>query len=282
MRHALATLRGGALCAALLASLAPRAVRAQEGSWRELEPGLELATFAAAGDPTAPGRGITVLRVDPRRWELTVHTATALGEGGGLSARAWAEREGLVAAINAGMFDVDGRRHVGYLKDGGHVNSPRANGYLSVAAFSPLRDGEPPFRIFDLDAGERLEQIAARYGRVVQNLRLIARPGVDRWEPQEKRWSEAALAEDRAGRALLVYCAPRLSMHELNERLLALPLEVVAAHHLEGGTQAQLFVRAGGVRVDLVGGHEAGAGPGVVAWPIPNVIGVRRRADAPR
>jgi len=251
--------------------------------WQTLEPGLELGVFPAAGDPRAAGRGITVLRVDPARYELTLHTATGIGRSSGLSARAWAEREGLVAAVNAGMYDVDGRRHVGFLKDGAHVNSPRANGYLSAAAFAPRAPGDPPFRIFDLDETS-IESVAARYGRVVQNLRLIARPGVNRWAPQDKGWYEAALAEDREGRALVIFCTRPLSMHDLNRRLLELPLGVVAANHLEGGAEAQLHVRVGEFRLDLVGGFEAGAGgylPNPVAWPLPNVIGVRRRHPVP-
>ena len=62
--------------------------------------------------------------------------------------------------------------------------------------------------------------------------------------------------------------------------LLALPLILVAAQHLEGGSQAQLFVSAGGETVEFVGGYEgtlAASDPGRTARPIPNVLGVRAR-----
>lgn len=275
-----------AIVVTLLTVGAPRAGRgevrpADAEPWRILAPGLELAAFPVGAEQGGGGQEITVLRIDCGLWELTLHErAGDAGEAGGRSARDWVEGEGLVAAINAGMFATDGRTHVGYMRDGTRANNPRVNAYLSAAAFEPRLPGLPPFRIFDLDSGKLLD-LAAAYGRVVQNLRLIARPGVNRWEPQEKRWSEAALAEDGAGRALFVFCRVPVSMHELNARLLELPLGVVAAQHLEGGGEAQLSVRVGEVRLDLVGGLGAGfdaaADAGGFAWPIPNVIGVRPR-----
>ena len=122
-----------------------------------------------------------------------------------------------------------------------------------------------------------------RYRRVVQNLRMVKRPGENRWSSQERRWSEAALGEDREGRALLIFCGAPLPLDRLIEALLALPLGLVAAQHLEGGTQAQLFVAAGGQTIELVGGYEgvfSRAEANRPAWPIPNVIGVRARRRA--
>jgi hypothetical protein len=118
------------------------------------------------------------------------------------------------------------------------------------------------------------------YRRVVQNLRMVKRPGESRWSPQERRWSEAALGEDREGRPLFIFCAAPLPLDRLIDALLALPLGLVAAQHLEGGSQAQLFIAAGGRTVEAVGGYEtAFAVPDAsrTARPIPNVIGVRPR-----
>jgi len=126
--------------------------------------------------------------------------------------------------------------------------------------------------------------VLARYRRVVQNLRMVKRPGENRWQPQSRRWSEAALGEDREGRALFIFCAAPLPLDRLIAGLLALPLGLVAAQHLEGGSQAQLFVAAGGERLELVGDHEGASAPseqGRPARPIPNVIGVRQRTSPP-
>jgi hypothetical protein len=250
---------------------------AADRAWTTLGDGLELGRFPLAGQGSPPAT-VHVLRVDPRRWELTLH---GLPSGGstGYTAREWSRREGLVAAINAGLYQEDYRTHSGYMRADGTIYSRGTNGYLSAAAFDPLNPQDPPFRLFDLD-DDPLEAVIGRYRRVVQNLRMVKRPGENRWSSQERRWSEAALGEDREGRALLIFCGAPLPLDRLIDAVLALPLGLVAAQHLEGGTQAQLFVAAGGQTVELVGGHEGvfpAPEPNRPAWPIPNVIGVRAR-----
>lgn len=264
----------------LLLLAAPPAVAA-DPSWTALGDGLELGRFPAAG-PGSPQAVIHVLRVDPRRWELTLHGLPS-GESDGWSAREWARREELVAAINAGMYQQDYRTHSGYMRADGTVFSRGTNSYLSAAAFDPLDKRDPPFRIFDLDVAP-LATVLARYRRVVQNLRLVKRPGESRWSQQQRRWSEAALGEDHDGRALLIFCGTPLPLDQLVGTLLSLPLGLVAAQHLEGGAQAQLFVAAGGQSVELVGGYEGIFAAPESDWPalpIPNIIGVRARSKPP-
>ncbi|MHB8835469.1 MAG: phosphodiester glycosidase family protein [Candidatus Methylomirabilia bacterium] len=254
--------------------LSPVAAGSAESPWIALGDGLELGRFPL------PGRDaqVQVLRVDPRRWELTLHGLRS-GDSGGYTAREWSRREGLAAAINAGLYQADYRTHSGYMRADGTVFSRGTNGYLSAAAFDPVNPNDPPFRIFELD-DDPLATVLQRYRRVVQNLRLVKRPAENRWAPQQRRWSEAALGEDREGRALLIFCGAPLPLDRLIEALLALPLGLVAAQHLEGGSQAQFFVAAGGQTIELVGGYEgilSTPDADRTAWPIPNVIGVRAR-----
>jgi hypothetical protein len=239
--------------------------------WRQLEPGLELGRFATRDTLPDPEGDLVILRVDPQRWELRLLTATVGAGAKHRSARMWCEEFGLVAAINAGMFQRDRRTHVGYLQVGGEVLSAHTNSYLSAVAMGPRRSGLPPFRIFDLDIVP-LTEVLADYNDVAQNLRLIKRPGTNRWSVQTRRWVEAALGEDGSGRALLIYCETPYPMYLLNGLLLALPLDLVCAQHLEGGGDAQFHV----AHQHFTGGFQ-GAADKIVSWPIPNVIGVRRR-----
>lgn len=267
-----------ALAAAILLAGAPAA----RAGWKELAPGLDLGTFRLEG-PGADAE-LQALRVDAARWDLGLYLASEHDMKRGLPARSWAEEFGLVAVINAGMFGTDWVTHVGHLRNGRHVNNANRNVYKSVAGFRPRegRDDVPPFAIHDLDLpGAAMDSVIARYECVVQNLRLIKRPRENRWTPQERRWSEAALGEDEKGRALFLFCRTPLAMHDFNERVLAVKdLRLVAAQHLEGGPQAQLYVRAGGQEREWVGGRAEtwgdpeGSG---IAWPVPNVIGVRAR-----
>ncbi|MFN8178075.1 MAG: phosphodiester glycosidase family protein [bacterium] len=247
--------------------------------WQTLAPGLDLGTFPLA-DVTPPAE-LTALRVDPHLWDLDVFSATGSNLERGLNAKEWCEKLDLVAAINAGMFDTDSRTHIGYLRSADHVNSAHRNSYQSVAAFQPKQADLPAFQIVDLDLpGASFDSLLARYDCLVQNLRLIKRSRENRWQPQPKAWSEAALGEDSQGRALFLFCRTPFSMHDLNAQLLAAALDLVCAQHLEGGPQAQLFVRAGKVEQEMVGSYQADLRDTAVnetAWPIPNVIGVRRK-----
>jgi len=238
--------------------------------WRTLAPGMELRELAVSA--RQPGsQPIVVLRMDPSRWEITLVSGSGTGESASRTARAWAGRHRLAAAINAGMYATDGTTHVGYMECDGGVRSKSVNAYRSVAAFSPKRAGEPRFRLIDIRGRAEMERLRARYACLVQNLRLVQRPGVSRWSQQPKKWSEAALGEDRQGRILFLFSPTPFSMHDLIQELLASDLGLVAAQHLEGGGPAQLYIHVDGFEREMAGSLGA-------AVPIPHVLGVRPRS----
>ncbi|MCP4656471.1 MAG: phosphodiester glycosidase family protein [bacterium] len=252
--------------------------------WQSLAPGMELGKFRVSNPSVHGDSQITMLRVDPQRWDLTFVGISRTGAAAGLTAREWSKKHNLVAAINAGMFATDYRTHVGYLRSRDHVNNKNINRYQSVAAFDPRSQQLPRFRMFDLDApGVSMTTILRDYSSAIQNLRLIKRPGENRWSQQNKKWSEAALGEDRAGRILFIFSRSRFSMHDLNKKLLALDIELVAAQHLEGGPEAQLYVGIGDLELEMSGSYETSFNENdenKFAWPVPNILGIRPRATA--
>ena len=101
-------------------------------------------------------------------------------------------------------------------------------------------------------------------------------------EPVEELngFDHTALGEDSEGRALLIFCWSPYSMHDLNDILLSLPIDIVAAQHVEGGPEAQLYISVGETQLEILGSYETGFRENDSndrAWPIPNVIGVRPR-----
>jgi len=137
----------------------------------------------------------------------------------------------------------------------------------------------PAAVMVDLDAPGAEAGLAA-YGTVVQNLRLIRAPGRGVWGKQERRWSEAAVAADKSGRILFIFSRRPYAMQELNDKLLALPLGITAAMHVEGGPEASLSIHAGGVDLDLNGSFETGFNENDderAQWPIPNLLAVPRK-----
>jgi hypothetical protein len=250
--------------------------------WTTLEPGLELGEFYGKTPSLFSSGKITILRMDPELWEIKLYTRQEFGYEKNIPAREWSRRHQLIAAINAGMYLQDQYTHVGYLQAGELTQSTRISSYQSLAAFSPRVDGIPAFRIFDLDEQDAdFEKITGDYNQVVQNLRLIKRPGENRWSQQDRRWNEAALGEDKQGRMLFIYSRNLLSMHDLNNTLLGLPIDLVAAQHLEGGKEAQLYINHPRHTEDVRNSFDSpflANGSRLRAWPIPNVIGISRKA----
>ena len=254
-------------------------------SWRSLAPGVDLGTFVSSCRSPVGDSRVTVLRIDPNLWELQFVGLSQTGESAGRTARQWCEKHELVAATNAGMFGTDFKTHLGYLRWRGHVYNGHVNGYQSVAAFDPVEDRQlPRYRIFDLDdVGVTMAAILRDYASAVQNLRLVKRPGSSRWSQAEKRWSEAALGEDTQGRILFIFSRSPFTMHDLNRELLSMGIGVVAVQHLEGGPEAQLYLHLGHEELEMFGSYETSFrtnDDNAAPWPIPNVLGIRRRAVA--
>jgi Phosphodiester glycosidase len=249
--------------------------------------------YAAVVPPCIPAspiktrdQALHLVRVDPSKARLKTLVVSQLG-GANLTAAGWAKKHRLALVINLGMYQNDHRTHVGYARTSGHINSRSWVGqYLSALALDPRRPKlSPAAAMVDLAPG-RGKALLDRYGTVVQNLRLIrssdGKKGVNVWSraTANKRWSEAALAQDRRGRLLFVFARAPYAMTELNRILLELPLEVVRAQHLEGGPEASLSIHAGGVNLDLCGSYETGfvlSDDNREQWALPNVLGVVRR-----
>jgi Phosphodiester glycosidase len=269
------------LCLFSLASLS--ASRAAS-DWKSIAPGMDFI-YITAKSPTFVGDSrIFILRMDPNLWQLEPVGISQTGESGGHTARDWSQRYKLSVAINAGMFATDMKTHLGYMAFGAHTNNSHQNNYQSVAAFEP-RDSKftPKFRIFDLDAPEvHFADIQKNYASALQNLRLIKRPGTNQWSQQDRKWSEAALGEDDTGRILFIYSRSPFSMHDLNNELLSAGIGLVAAQHLEGGPEAQLYLHVGNVEMEMYGSYETNFkenDSNSSAWPVPNILGARPRTS---
>lgn len=95
---------------------------------------------------------------------------------------------------------------------------------------------------------------------------------------QQKKWSEAALGEDKSGNVLFIFSRAPFSMHDFNQELLGLGIDIVAAQHLEGGPEAQLYFKIDSWELEIFGSYETGFkenDDNSISWPIPNVLGIR-------
>jgi len=245
---------------------------APEVAWRAVARGVTYATIALPSRPPIGDGQLHVVKVDPSKARLRAFAVSQLG-GAARTARQWRDEFRLVAVINAGMYDADYSRHTGYFRLGDHVNSSRwVKSYQSILLLDPRKAGLPRAAIHD--AGDHAPD---DYETVVQNLRLIRAPGASVWAENGRRWSEAAVAMDGSGAILFLFSRSPYSMHELNRNLLALPLDIVRAMHVEGGPEASLSVQGGEIDLSLSGSYETRSNENdgnQHQWPLPNVLGV--------
>jgi len=256
----------------------------QSSPWIRIDEGLHYSDFKVPPRFKADDARVLVVRIDPKVYDFRLLAASELSSGNvALNAREWAAKYNLIAATNAGMFQADLKSSVGYMKNYSHINNPRRHRtYSSVFAFNPRKADLPPSILLDTDTKD-MKQIIAEYHTVIQNLRLIKRPRLNVWPQQDKRWSEAALGQDQDGAVLFIVSGSAFTMHEFGNILLALPIKLECAQHLEGGPLASLYLRHKGTEIRRAGSYEltsAAANRGSKDdgfLPIPNVIGITKK-----
>lgn len=268
-------------CILALQALCVLVVPVQAKEWKSLGPGLELRRFfipEPSAEATDPPGVLAVLRISPAH---RLALGAALRSGGTRTMQDWAEQEEFLATINAGMFRADDRlRSTGHMRDAEvTINAFLHPQYGAFLAFAPRESGLPSFRWLDRNANPDWRDILTHYAGVIQNYRLISPARENLWAPSERRHSAAAIGLDRVGNLLFIHCRPRLSMHEFTQTLLDLPLDLIGAMYVEGGADAAMYVRAGGVEGRFVGEYENTffQGSNTNFWPTPNVLGVRAK-----
>ena len=246
--------------------------------WNPLEVGLEFGVFRAPTPSESGDSLIRVLRIDPAHFEFRLLNASAMPERESLTAKEWCERQHLVAAINASMYQEDYLSSVSLMRTKGHANNSHLTKDKSILAFHPLHAKLPQITILDRQC-DNFDEWMPKYATLVQSIRMISCKGKNVWRHNpEKRWSIASIGTDQAGRVLFIHARSAYSASELNDMLLKLPLQISRAMYVEGGSQAQLYVKSGEYECQLVGTHGTGGfNPYNGAQPIPNVVGILRR-----
>lgn len=244
--------------------------------WQQLAEGLEMGTFKATSPSEAGNSLINVLRIDPAIYKFQLLNASATADGELLTARQWSRKYGLVAAINASMYQTDYKSSVSLMLRPGHINNPRLSKDMTVLAFNRLSPGVPLVKIIDRQC-EDFTLWKKKYGTLVQSIRMISCTGRNVWQQQQRKWSTAVIATDQDGRVLFVHVRSLYSTHDLINILQSLPLRIARAMYAEGGPEAQLFVQSENDEYEFIGSHSHPNNMKLLSWPIPNVIGISLR-----
>lgn len=242
--------------------------------WRSVVEGVDYAEAQVVQEPLVGDGKFHLVRIDPYLANFVAAASTTDATQPRTAAQ-WSRERDMPVVFNAGMFEEDHRTHTGVFRFGTHVNSEKWIDKYKTVLVSRWID-QAKVEVLDT---EGLELDDSRTDLVVQNLRLVRRPGRNVWPQSPRQWSEVALAAASNGDIIVVFSRSPLSMHDFNARLLGLGLSIEAAMHLEGGPEASLSIHGGGIDLDLAGSYETGfleSDSNQRQWPLPNVLGVGR------
>lgn len=258
--------------------LDPCLVLSKDDPWRKVDEGLHVGEFTLPGKSKLDAEAITMVKINPKGYSFKLLSASEHGQIK-MTPKKWCQMYGLIAATNAGMYQKDGIRNVGYMKNFDHLNNPRLNtAYKAVLAFNPIEPNLPEVQIIDLKCQD-FERLRSKYRTLVQNIRMISCQQENVWSKQEKIWSMAVLGIDKSGNALFIFTRSPYSGYDFANILLDLPISIQNAMYLEGGQEASLYFSTKGVEFERIGFstslHENDLAP--VPRPVPNVIGIVKK-----
>ncbi len=249
--------------------------------WQKLSDGLELGFFHSPQPSETGDSIIRVLRIEPARYQLRLLNASASENGRPLSAKEWCRQNGLVAAINASMYQADLKASVSLMRTKSHINNPRLSKDMAILAFDRNSIDVPRLKIIDRRC-EDFKTWGKKYKTLIQSIRMISCEGENVWAQQDQKWSTAAIAVDYLGRVMFIHVGSLYSTHDLINILKKLPLDIDRAMYVEGGPQAQLYINIGTHEYEFVGSYKIEIEENMNALfsrPIPNVVGISLRKD---
>jgi hypothetical protein len=244
--------------------------------WKQLQPGLELGSFIPALKSKLDDSIVRILRIDLKYFEFRLLNASAQAKSERKSAKDWVLGNGLVAGINASMYQKNNLTSVSYMKTHDHINSAWVSKDRAFLAFDPMDKTKPSAKLFDRDC-ENFEKVRQQYKSLIQSIRMVSCKGENVWAQQEKKWSTAAIGMDSKGRMLFIHARSPYSTHDFINILLTLPIDLKRAMYVEGGKDAQLYINTGKDEFEFLGNYTTavdGTNGNSIAWPVPNLVGI--------
>lgn len=255
----------------------PKAVQ-----WKTIEKGLYLSELKAPKITRIGDSKITILKIDPKYFTFQLVAASEY-DSLQRTVKEWCELKGMIAAINAGMYGGKSRiSNVGFMKNSNHINNPDfKENYKAIAAFNPVDETLPPFKIIDTE-NENWENYKDKYLSFSQSMRMIdsqTKPMF--WKQKRKmRSSMVVLGTDKKGNVLFIFTRSPFTPNEFSKILLKAPIQIQTAMYLEGGPESSLYVNNGEMIVERIGSYVSRTfahDKNNEFRKMPNVIGIKRK-----
>ena len=250
------------------------------GKWQNLAKGAEYMEMKAPKKSEINDSRISILKINPKEFELEMYAATAEEDNKPKSASEWAEKYNLNVVVNAGMYDLAKKMlSKGYLKAGEHLNNPNLYpNYNAMIAFNPKDSLKWKFTVLDLKC-ENWENVKNDYHCYAQGLRMIdcnSQPLT--WNKKNQSCSMLITALDAPGNIYFIFSRSPYTHNEMIEFILDFPFKLNNAIYMEGGPQTSLYIHFGDRKIEKIGSYVSETYPNDLNdhfWALPNVIGFR-------
>ncbi len=254
---------------------------AEARRWQILDEGLYLGKFPPLVKSHISNFPIIILKINPEFYSFKLLCASE-HDGNMRTAKKWCNEFGLLAAINASMYqDTDPLKSTGYMKNYNHINNPHINtAFGAFMAFNPIDSSLPEPRFVDRRLQKDWKDQIEKYHTVVQNYRMISKGKRKGWPQQKKLYSTAAVGMDKDNNVLFIHSPSPYSTHDFINILLSLPIDIDSAMYLEGGPDATLYISPKDIQTKSKGRYGSLFGENfgdLSTLTLPNVIGIVKR-----
>ena len=255
--------------------------KAEPRHWQKLDNGLYLGRFVPPVKSRISNHPIFILKINPKVYSFKLLCASEHG-GHMRTAKQWCNEFGLLAAINASMYqNTNSLKSTGYMKNYNHNNNPHSNpSFGAFMVFNPIDSSHPEVRFIDRRLEKNWKTQIEKYHIVVQNYRMISKGQMRGWPQQQKLHSTAAMGMDKENNVLFIFSLSPYSTHDFIHILLSLPIDIDSAMYLEGGPEATLYMSPKETQITHKGRRETVSGENhghISTLTLPNVIGIVKR-----
>lgn len=216
-------------------------VEAADLVWERMTSGMMAALWDPA--PACPEISpLLMIEIDPERFRFSVHQFRDAGLAAPPTITDWQRQTGGYVLFNAGLFRED-YSYLGLLMtEGRSLGSKRHHSWQGVFAAEPTEPAQRKARVLDLAFDPfPAESRQFSYREAAQSLMLLDRTGKPRVRPTGKRAHQTIVAEDGAGRILILKSAGPVALYGLAECLRdALP-NIRQAMAMDGGSSSDII-----------------------------------------
>lgn len=248
--------------------------------WTSICDGLDVREIDAPKKSVVNDSKITIVRINPKKFDFFLLTATELGKSRPVNE--WADTFKLNFVVNAGMYELsNGLINRGFMKNYDHINNNTIRpGYNSMIALNPKDSLQNSYTILDLEC-DGWDNVKDDYHCYAQGMRMIDCNGQALgWNKRKQSCSMLVAATDPAGNIYYIFSRSPYTHNEMIQFIKGFPYDLSHAIYIEGGPETSLYLKVGETVIEKVGSYVSGTYPNDNNnhfWKLPNVIGLRQK-----